>query len=333
MIINFVGNYQSGYVGESADESHLADSLISLGHTVRKIPRDVWREWVLGNYKEKPKEIPEEMRSDINIIAKWHHFFDGQFISELRKQSESPVLYWVWDYMYDQGIPEWHVSMAKEADLYLSGEAGIFPEYIKFGVKPYYFQFDVCDGRIPTHRTLEQDKKYNVAFFGSYLGQGDRIAWMKEINKVHPIKIFSWNFEEWRKEGFDASPAVYGEEFNKTVADCRVILGFNVNTNCWGYWSNRVGKVTVAGGFLLQQYVPGMEQFLTSNVDYFSTPDEAIEKIKYYLDVKGSYERTDRVLNSERFSYKFTSQYKVAQLAVLMERFLKGNNKLWNQVP
>ena len=156
---------------------------------------------------------------------------------------------------------------------------------------------------------------------------------MKEINKAHPIKVFSWNYEEWRKEGFDASPAVYGEEFNQAVADSKIILGFNVNTNCWGYWSNRVGKVTVAGGFLLQQYVPGMEQFLTSNVDYFSTPDEAVEKINYYLSVKGAFERMDKILNSERFSYKFTSQYKVAQLVVLMERFLKGNNKLWNQLP
>ena len=333
MIINFVGNYQSGYVGELADESHLADSLESLGHTVRRIPRDVWREWVLGNYTSRPNQIPADMRSDINIIAKWHHFFDGQFVAKLRKQSESPVFYWVWDYMYDQAFPEWHISMAKEADLYLSGEAGVFPEYVKLGVKPYYFQFDVCDGRLPTFKMEDEDKSIDVSFFGSYLKQGERIEFLKEINKVHPIKIFSWNYEEWRKEGFDASPAVYGEEFNEKVAQSKIILGFNVNPNCWGYWSNRVGKVTRAGGFLLQQYSPGMEQFLSTNVDYISSPIEAIEKITFYLSPEGAKIREKRLKDSKRFDYRFTSQHKVAQLVTLMDRFLHSNNKLWNQLP
>jgi spore maturation protein CgeB len=333
MIINFIGNYQSGYVGELADESHLADSLVNLGHTVRRIPRDVWREWVLGNYKERPREIPEQMKADINIIAKWHHFFDGRFITTLREQSEAPVFYWVWDYMHDQAFPEWHVSMAKEADLYLSGEAGVFSEYIKLGIKPYYFQFDVCDGRLPVFSFPESEKIHDISFFGSYLGQGDRVTWLKEINKVYPIKIFSWNYEEWRKEGFDASPAVYGQEFNQEVAKSKIILGFNVNANCWGYWSNRVGKVTVAGGFLLQQYAPGMEQFLTSNVDYFSSPEEAINKIGFYLTPEGAEIRNKKIEDSKKYAYKFTSQYKVAQLVILIERYLKGNPKLWNKLP
>lgn len=333
MIINFIGNYQNSSYNEIADETHLADSLANLGHTVRRISRDVWREWVLGNYQERPREFPDDLRADINIIAKWHHFFDGRFITTLREQSQAPVFYWVWDYMWDKGFPEWHISMAQEADLYLSGEGGVFDEYIKLGIRPYYFQFDSCDGRLPVFSFSEEEKKYDVAFFGSYLQQGDRIPWLKEINKVKPIKIFAHDYQDWKDDGFDAVPAVFGADFNKEMAQSRIILGLNVNANCWGYWSNRIGKVTKAGGFLLQQYSPGMEQFLTSNVEYFSSPLEAINKIAYYLSPEGKYVRIAKVEESKKYAYKFTSQYKVAQLVILIERFLKGSPKLWNKLP
>lgn len=325
MIINFVGNYQNGYVGEISDENHLAREIENLGHTVRRIPRDVWREWVLGNYKERPKEIPEDLKSDINIIAKWHHFFDGKFISELKKQSDAPVFYWVWDFMDDQGIPDWHVSMAKEANLYLSGELGIFDKYKALGIKPYYFQFDVCDGdinRVPNNST---PKKNDVIFTGSYLKQGNRIPFLKEINKEVSVKIYSWNYEEWIKEGFEAYSAVYGEEYNKLITQSKITLGFSVEANCWGYWSNRVGKVLRAGGFLLQEYAPGMESLIGDKAEYFSSPSEAVSKIKFYLDNDFAREMFAwRVFDDE-----FTSKKKVKELVILCERFLKGDPKIW----
>lgn len=333
MIINFVGNYQTGYVGEVADEVHLADSMESLGHTVRRIPRDAWREYVIEGFPKGKYDVPEELRADINIIAKWNHFYDGSFIDNLRMISEAPVFYWVWDYMYDQGFPDWHINAAQTANLYLSGEAGIFPEYIKKGVKPYYFQMDICDGKLPVFDYKEEDKIYDVVFFGSKLGQGDRVSWLKEINEKVKVKIFAWNHEDWIKEGFDAEPAVYGKEFNERVAQSKVILGFSVNPSCWGYWSNRVGKVTVAGGFLLQQYAPGMELFLTSNVDYFNTPGEAVDKIYYYLSPEGVTYREKGIKVSKKYANRFTSLYKCAQLTVLIERYLKGRPELWNILP
>jgi len=320
MIINFIGNYQKGYVGEEADEVHLARELERLGNTVHRIPRDAWREYVIEGFPKGKYDVPEDLKADINIICKWHHFYDGSFTEKLRKLSGAPVLYWVWDYMWDQGFPDWHLGMARAADLYLSGEGGLFPEYVKQGIKPCYFQMDVCDGDLPTFRG--SPKEYDVVFTGSYLKQGDRVPFLTEINKEIPVKIFSWNYEEWIKEGFEAVPAVYGAAYNALIARSKVVLGFSVNPNCWGYWSNRVGKVLRAGGKLCQQYAPGMELMLTCPaVGFFSTPKQAIEMLK---DIP------DQECESEH--WEFTSACRMAQLGELIENYL-AKGKEWNKIP
>jgi len=207
--------------------------------------------------------------------------------------------------------------MAQAADLLLSGEAGIFYHYKALGIKPYYFQMDVCDGDIPTFDNLE--KVYDVVFTGSCIGQGHRKEWLSIINKEIPVTIFSWNPEEWFKLGFkECYPAVYGEQYNKIIAQSKIVLGFSVEPNCWGYWSNRVGKVLKAGGTLLQEYAPGMEQLVEGRVDFFSSPEEAITKIREIREI-GEIGETE----------KWTSKNKVRQLVILMERYLKGDSSKW----
>ena len=222
--------------------------------------------------------------------------------------------------MYDAGIPEWHMVMAKACDLYLTNEYGVKEKYYS-ETKLYYFPFDCSDATID--KVEVASKKYNVSFFGTYLGQGDRIYWLPEINQEYPVKVFSWNHEEWRKNGFDAEPAVWGKEFAQKVAETKVVLGFNVNDHCWGYWSNRVGKVLSTGGFLLQRYVPGMELFLRDGAEYFSSIDEAKKKIGYYINHNGERQRiADRGYEIGRD--RFTSRARIKELVILIERFLKG---------
>lgn len=323
MIINFIGNFQKGYVGEEADQVHLAREMENLGHTVQHVPQDIWKACCEGgNDPLWQDKLP--IASDINIITKWHHFTDGSYIGKLREASGAPVFYWVWDYMWDMGFPTWHKEMVNASDLYIGNDVrcGFYTQK-----HCYYFPFDVADGELP--RFENKEKLYDVAFFGSHLGQGDRIDWLTEINQTHRIKIFSWNYEEWVKRGFDAEPAVYGVEFMEKVAQCKVILGFSVNPHTWGYWSNRVGKVLLAGGFLLYQYAPGMELFLRDGAEYFSSIGEATDKIAYYLREEAERERiADRGLEIAR--ERFTSKARVADLMILIERYLKKGNAVWS---
>lgn len=317
MKINFVGSFTTGYVGEVADETHLCNELEYIGHEVKRIPRDIWKAYVDG--QNNWPDITDSLKADINVICKWHHFDSEDYVNVLRHRSEAPVFYWVWDYMWDQGVPPFNMEMAKAADLYLSNEAGVFKKYYK-DVNAYYFPFDVSDANLDK---VVADKKYKVAFFGSYLGQGDRTKWLPEINKAWPVKIFSWNWEEWKNRGFDAEPAVWGMEFAKKVAETKVILGFNVNDHCWGYWSNRVGKVLTTGGFLLQRYVPGMELFLRDGAEYFSSVDECVRKINYFVEHNQERQRiADRGYEIGRD--RFTSRARIKELVILIDRYLKG---------
>ncbi|MDO8639192.1 MAG: glycosyltransferase, partial [Candidatus Daviesbacteria bacterium] len=271
--------------------------------------------------------VPNDITLDIVIICKWHHFYDGTFAEKAREKYQCPVFLWVWDYMYgdyDQKFPEWHIKMILGSDLYLGNDVRLTTPYEQAGVprqKLYYFPFDVSSKEF---KKVDMEKEYEVVFFGSHFPKGDRVEWLKAINQVYPVKIFASNPEEWRKIGFvDAEEAVYGREFAQAVAKSKIILGFNVNDYCWGYWSNRVGKVLTVGGFLLYHWVPGMELFLRDGAEYFSSVDEAIQKIAYYLgNPKKRFAIAKRGYQIGRD--RFTSQARIKELMILIERYKKG---------
>lgn len=325
MKINFVGNYGYGYVGEKSDETILARDIETSAHQVNKIPRDIWKAHCDGLNDPNWDQYLNNLKSDINIITKWSHFDSDRYINILREKSGAKVLYWLWDYTdfpTEYVNNDWHRIMCKASDLYLTNEGGDIPYMKAAGIKAVYFPFDVSDGQFD--RIVGVNKIYDLVFFGSCVGKGDRIEWLTEINKIHPVTIFSWNHEEWKKRGFDRSyPAVYGDEFAYKVCQSKIMLGFSVEPHCWGYWSNRVGKVLTAGGFLLYQYAPGMELFLKDGAEYFSSIQEANEKIEYYL--AHDKEREDIAERGYKIGRnRFTSQARVKELLILIERYLKG---------
>lgn len=324
MRINFIANYANGYVGEIGDAVHLTRELEFLGHKVTRVPQDIWKAYVDGNDPIHPDWVLPDEQADINIICKWHHFTSGVYIEKLRELTNAPVFYWVWDFMNDQGVPQWHKDMVSAADLYLGND--VRDPYYAIATNAYYFPFDVADGELPVYRS--SIKSYDLTFFGSCIGQGDRIEWLTEINKTNPVTIFAWNHEEWIRRGFDAHPAVYGTEFVKAVGLSKIVLGFSVEKNSWGYWSNRTGKVLLAGGFLLYQYTPGMELFLRDGVEYFSSVEEAREKIDHYLIADT--ERNDIARKGFNMAHeRMSSKARIKDLTILIERYLKTKGEGW----
>lgn len=326
MNINFIGNYKSGPGGEPADETHLTSELEKLGHTVVKVPRDVWKASVDGYEAQEDWVLPKD--ADISIICKWHHFNDAKYIEKLREVTGAPVFYWVWDPMVDdypvEETGDWHLTLAKAADLYLSGELGRASFYRKHGIRFYYFQMDTISREFSA--VQDQEKKYDVTFMGSSVNKRGRLDLLKQINNQVKLQVFGYDQVEWIRHGFKtALPAVYGEDFNKVVAESKIVLGVSYDPQCFGYWSNRVGRVLYAGGFLLQQYTPGMELFLGDSAAYFQTADEAVRRIKEFLTFPtrmAEIKRNNMLLVRSRWA----SQYKMRQLTVLIKRFLIENN-------
>lgn len=325
MRINFIGNFQKGFVGESADEIHLCDELEALGHRVQRVPRDIWKAFVDGHRNPDWENHLPKKPAKIGILCKWHHFNKASYIQKLRKVSGAPVLYWIWDFMWDETSKDfvsWHKVMAKEADILLTNEGGLIPAYLNRDINAYYFPFDVSSKEFD--RVEVDEKIYDVVFLGSHIGKGDRVEWLKKINEKVPVKIWSWNWEKWKEDGFEAQPAVYGHQFASIISQSKIVLGFNVNDHCWGYWSNRVGKVLTVGGFLLYRYTPGMELFLRDGAEYFSTPAEAIAKIEYYLEHENEREKIAQ-RGYEIGRDRFTSAARIKELMIFIERYLELN--------
>lgn len=328
MKINFVGNYSTGYVGEKSDETHLTREMEFLGHTVNKIPRDIWKAHCDGHDDYNWHQYLNVLKADINIVSKWSYFDSDRYFNILREKSGAPVIYWTWDYFdwrSEWNSNDWHRILCRAADLHLTNEGGDIDIMHEQKVKAYYFPFDVSDAGYD--RLVAINKIYDVVFFGSYVQKGDRIKYLTEINKTYPVTVFSWNYQEWQKNGFtSAYEAKYGDEFAYKVCQSKIILGFSVEPNCWGYWSNRVGKVLTTGGFLLYQYAPGMELFLRDGAEYFSSIQEAKDKIGYYL--AHDKEREDVAEKGYKIGRsRFTSEARIKDLIILIERYLKGGTK------
>ncbi len=290
----------------------------ALGHEVRRLPRDEWREHVTTG--STFPNIPTDLTADISIVAKWNGFYDGRFARTLGSRSGSPVFLWVWDYMQGE---DWHMEMVKASDLYIAND--VFSGQYRGLQNCYYFPFDVSDDKFVK---VGFERIRDVAFFGSWISQGNRQEWLQLINKEVPVTIFSWNYQDWPKE-FDVHPAVYGDEFASEVAKTKICLGFSVHPNTWGYWSNRTGKILTVGGFLLYEYAPGMELFLRDGAVYFSSPQEAIEKIDYYLE--NEKERLAVTQRGHRIGRdRFTSKERIKDLMILIDRYLKKGNATWS---
>ena len=315
--INFIGGFDKDILGDVADEICITRSLEELGHKVQRVPRDIWKASVDGRRnKDWDNRLP--IKADINIICKWHHFTCGKYIRALRASTDAPVFYWTFDYMKWPNVPGWHLEMAKAANLHLTHEMGDF-EHMK-GVKPYYFSGSFADDKIGR---VEAEKIYDVIFTGSYYTMGQRADWVKQINEKHKVKVFSHNHEEWKKNGLEAYPPVYKDEYSKLIAQSKIVLGFNQVDYCYGYWSNRVARVLCVGGFLLHRYVPGMELFLKDGAEYFSSVEEAVAKIGFYL--KNADKREEIAARGYNIGLEgFSSLARAKELTILIERYLEG---------
>ena len=319
--INFVGGFTRDILGDPADEVHICDGLDEVGHKVHRCPRDIWKAYVDGHKPNDDWILPE--KADINIIVKWHHFIDGRYIDKLKEVSGAPVFYWQFDWMKWPNPPEWHKLMAMSANLHLTHELGDFDYIRTCDVKPYYISASVAN---PEYDSIYQPKKHEVIFTGSFVNVGDRVEWIKEINKKHPVKVWSYNWKEWAKEGIESYEPVYGYDFADLITQSKIVLGFNVNDHCYGYWSNRVARVLCTGGVLLHRYTPGMELFLKDGAEYFSSVDEATAKIDYYLkhpDIRDKVAKRGYELGRENF----TSAARAKELTIIIDRFLNGGIK------
>jgi spore maturation protein CgeB len=131
-----------------------------------------------------------------------------------------------------------------------------------------------CTG-LPVTRDWKEKETYDISFVGSI--RADRGNYMTTLRERNiPVDIFG--LASGRFVSYDEMLRIFGMSkvnlnFSRTYDGLR--LGIKA----------RVFEVCLAGGFLLTEYVPSIENFfeIGKEIDCFRDKEEMVEKIRYYL--------------------------------------------------
>jgi len=151
------------------------------------------------------------------------------------------------------------------------------------GVKNPVFCMQGCDR--DEHRMIPvKSSKWgsDVAFIGRPL-KGGRIDLLQLINQHHLLKVWGGKWKSYNLTSLKNH--IYPKEYAWICYAARIILGCDQNNKMDSYFSNRTWITMGCGGFLLTNYVPGLETFFKKGVhlEWYKTEKECLDLIGYYL--------------------------------------------------
>lgn len=156
-------------------------------------------------------------------------------------------------------------------------------KYKSLGVKNPVFITQGCDR--DDHRiTPTKSRKWasDVAFIGRPHSDY-RIKLLQLINQHYNLKVWGG---EW--QDFDLTclkKRIYPKEFAKICYAAHIFLGCDYNHELECYFTIRTWYALGCGGFLLTNYLPGMETTFTKgvNLEWYHSHEECLDLIEYYL--------------------------------------------------
>jgi hypothetical protein len=177
------------------------------------------------------------------------------------------------------------VSAARLVDhLFITNKTQI-PQLKEMGVKDPSFCMQGCDR--DAHRIIPtNDEKWvsEVAFIG--MPKPERIELLRAIDKKFHLKTWGAKGKRWRDFGLSTiKENIYPRDYAMICSAAKIVLGCDIryDIECW--FSNRTWITLGCGGFLLTNYVPGLETIFTRGVhlEWYRDIEECLELVDYYL--------------------------------------------------
>lgn len=279
MIITFVGNFYVSYTSET----HHANTLESLGHTVHRL--------------QEGKAIAEQIfvyaeKSDLLVFIHTHGW----------QTPGRTTLAQVFDWLKDKGIPTmtYHLDLWFGLDRQKDLESDSFYRTIghfftvdkkmadwfneNTSVKGHYLQAGVYEPECYIAEKVQQPP-HEIAFVGS---RGYHPEWQYRPQLIDWLKeTYGQRFAHY---GNDGNGVIRGEALNRLYADTKVVVGDTLclNFDYPYYWSDRVYETMGRGGFIIHPYIKGMEEHFEDGKHLafytYGDFDELKEKIDYYLE-------------------------------------------------
>lgn len=149
-------------------------------------------------------------------------------------------------------------------DFFLVSAKGLHESYRDAGIKNPVFFTDACDRY--DHRIrhpLLPVWKSDVAFIGAAREGEPRVSLVKRLHNVCKVRVYGRN---WGRFGVKATLGEVGPRgFALVCSGAKIVLGADATGDIEGHWSNRLWLTLGCGGFLLTNYVPGMEEIFKNH--------------------------------------------------------------------
>jgi spore maturation protein CgeB len=188
-------------------------------------------------------------------------------------------------------VDSWRLSLLPKVaewgrlvDLFLVSARGLHEQYKAAGIKNPIFFTDACDKHEHKRRNpILSLWKSDVAFIGAARGNEPRVLLIQRLNELFKVKVYGKN---WAQFGINPTLKVVGPKgYGLICAGAKIFLGADATSNIDGHWSNRLWLTLGCGGFLLTNYVPGLEEFFVNHehLVWYHDEDECIGLVQEYL--------------------------------------------------
>lgn len=249
-----------------------------LGHTVKAVDAKIRSEFSCL--------AACEFRPDLVFCSRTYQLA-GQIIGIKREMNTTICM---WNVDTRTNINEWsHLfPLIKLCDYHFVPDTKTIPEWQKLFPNTFWLPQGLQDevyGK-PKKLTSADKEKYScdVSWAGTRAGVH---AFRNDF--LEAVVQMDVRFKQW---GCDGKPRIQDEEHNKLVSLSQINLacsGWPENGKCT---SVRDYKILGAGGFLLELYREGIHDLFPPNVvECYTTPQELVEKIQYWLSDEHEWER------------------------------------------
>jgi spore maturation protein CgeB len=175
-------------------------------------------------------------------------------------------------------------------DLYVCTKKAIMPDVLHAGAKqvcfvPFGYHPGVHFPELPATPGEKQRFVCDVAFIGA--ADGDRLDIVRALSKVPNLKLSLYGgfWEKVPEARNCARGIVLGRDYRLAISGAKIVIGLVRRANRDGH-AMRTFEVPACRGFMLAERTGEHLDFFREkeHVDFFGSPNELVEKVRYYLD-------------------------------------------------
>lgn len=182
-------------------------------------------------------------------------------------------------------IPGSLIERGRRVDVFVVAVKGMVERYREMGIKNPVFLMDACD-RYDHHRQtpLLPLWKSDVAFIGQARPDELRLRVVRRLRDICRVRVYGRN---WKDFGIRPTLRSVGPRGYRLICSgAKIVVGADKAHDVAYGWSNRLWLTLGCGGFLLTNYVPGMEEVFTNreHLVWYRSEEECISLVREYLE-------------------------------------------------